>query len=333
MRRRKKNALAETAKTSLVLGAAAIVAADLGRRFFRHMQLFCPERKPVKSWNPDDYGIPRSQCEDVWFETPDGEMLYGWYLRAPNPIASAVFCHGNTGNLTTVGELMPHLLDAGFNILLFDYRGFGRSTGIASIGGVIADGVTASRFHDSIRPKELPSILYGYSLGGAIAAQIIRQHRFDGLILQSTFTSLPDIARATWPRLPLHLFAGDFFDTLSVIKTLHVPLLILHGSADEVCPSWMARQLHDASTAPKRIYTVEGGLHKDLFVRDADSLVWMIHEFIEELCVANFHGVAPDDAAMPERRNPAASLRELIDAGFRYVRRTMRRSPLVPKAL
>jgi pimeloyl-ACP methyl ester carboxylesterase len=309
----------------LLFGAAAVVAADLGRRAFRHAQLFCPDRKPVKSWDPSDYGIPVDQVENVWFETPDGEMLFGWYCRSPRPIASAVFCHGNTGNLTTVGELMPHLLDAGFNVLLFDYRGFGRSTGIASIGGVISDGITAARFHDSIRPPELPSILYGYSLGGAIAAQVIRHHRFDALILQSTFTSIPDIARATWPRLPLHLFAGDFFDTLGVVKNLRVPLLILHGSDDEVCPNWMARQLHDACTAPKRLYTVQGGLHKDLFVRDADSLVWVINQFITGLPESK----QEDSVAGPK----AAAVEEIIDSVFRYVRRHFRRSPLVPKTL
>jgi fermentation-respiration switch protein FrsA (DUF1100 family) len=324
VRRKQKQALAETAKTSLLVGAAALVAADLGRRVFRHAQLFCPERKAVKSWNPEDYGIPRERVEEVSFETPDGEMLNGWYLRAPNPIASGVFCHGNTGNLTTVAELMPHLMDAGFNILLFDYRGFGRSSGIASIGGIISDGITAARFHDSIRPPELPSILYGYSLGGAVAAQVIRHHRFDALVLQSTFTSLPDIARATWPRLPLHLFAGDFFDTMSVVKHLRVPLLILHGSDDEVCPTWMARALHEACSAPKRIYTVEGGLHKDLFVRDSDALVWTINQFIRDLpATKNEDSVAP-------KTDP---VEELIDSAFRYVRRHLRRSHLVPKAL
>jgi alpha-beta hydrolase superfamily lysophospholipase len=323
LRRKQARELAKTAKQSLLIGGAAFVAADLARRAFRHMQLFCPERKAVKSWNPEDYGVPRERVEEQWFETPDGEMLYGWYCRAENPVASAVYCHGNTGNLTTVAETIPYFLEAGCSVLFFDYRGFGRSTGHASIAGIVADGVTAARHHEKIRPRGLPSILYGYSLGGAVAAQVIRHHPFDGLILHSTFTSLPDIARVTWPRLPLHLFAGDFFDTVAVMKKIRVPVLILHGTADDVVPCWMAHTLYDACPAPRRLYTVPGGLHKDLFVRDAPALVSTITQFLHDLPAA---GEAPE---VDTRYGPVD---EIIDSAFRYVRRILRR-PLVPKTL
>ena len=86
LRRKLARELAKTAKQSLLIGGAAFVAADLARRAFRHLQLFCPERKAVKSWNPEDYGVPRERVEEQWFETPDGEMLYGWYCRAEKPI-------------------------------------------------------------------------------------------------------------------------------------------------------------------------------------------------------------------------------------------------------
>jgi alpha-beta hydrolase superfamily lysophospholipase len=177
--------------------------------------------------------------QQVWIDTPDGEKLFAWYLRAEKPIASALWCHGNTGNLTSVADLMPHLLDAGYNILLFDYRGFGRSSGRPSLRGVIDDGLTAAKFHDAIRPKHLPSILYGFSLGGGIAAQVLRKHPFDGLILQSTFTTLPELAKVLWPRVPLHLLTGDIFNTMRVIRGLKIPLLVLHGTEDEVVPCAM----------------------------------------------------------------------------------------------
>ncbi|MGZ7033521.1 MAG: alpha/beta hydrolase, partial [Thermoanaerobaculia bacterium] len=180
--RRKKTATRDTGSAArpLIIGGVTVLALEVARRLFRHTQLFCPDRVPLRSWNPDDYGIPSGCVTEEWFETPDGEMLYGWYCRAENPIASGVFCHGNTGNLTTSADVIPHLLNAGFNVLMFDYRGFGRSSGRPSFAGVVADGVTASRFHDQIRPKELPTLLYGFSLGGAIAAQVSRHHPFDG---------------------------------------------------------------------------------------------------------------------------------------------------------
>lgn len=268
----------------ILVASVAIAAADIARRIFRHSQIFCPSTEPKISWNPVDYGIPAGAVEEHVFETPDGEELYGWYCRSEKPVASSVFCHGNTGNLTTSAEVIPHLLNAGLNILHFDYRGFGRSTGIPTVRGVISDGITASRFHDRIRPKDLPTVLYGYSLGGGIASQILRRHPFDGLILQSTFTSLSALARVTWPRLPVHLFAGKVFDTLSVVRKLQVPLLVIHGADDEAIPCWMAHSLHDScSTMPKRIHVVNGGLHKDLYLRDADQILWQISQFIAEL--------------------------------------------------
>ena len=129
VRRKQVRELAKAAKQSLLIGSVAVLAAELARRLFRHMQLFCPERKPVKSWNPADYGVPPDRVEEQWFETPDGEMLYGWYCRAEKAVASVVYCHGNTGNLTNTAFVIPHLLDSGMNVLFFDYRGFGGSEG------------------------------------------------------------------------------------------------------------------------------------------------------------------------------------------------------------
>lgn len=316
MRRRRE--LQELALPLLAGGVAVTVAAEIARRAFRNARLFCPSPHPVKSWNPADYGIPPGAVETHWFETPDGEMLYGWYCRSPRPIASSLFCHGNTGNLTVSAEVIPHLLDAGINVLFFDYRGFGKSSGRPSIRGVISDGVTAARFHDSIRPKHLPSLLYGYSLGGAIAAQVMKQHSFDALILQSTFTSLPEVTRAVFPRTPLHALAGNLFDTLRVVRRLTVPLLVIHGSADEVVPCWMAHALHDACNSPKRIQIVDGGLHKDLYIRDCESLVWTINRFAADV-PRNTHGTSLE---APTRTG------QLIDSALRYIRRAMRPSLL-----
>lgn len=305
----------------LLIGGAAFTAAGLARRVYRNTQLFCPSPDPVKSWNPTDYGIPPGAAAEHWFETPDGELLHGWYCRAEKPIASALYCHGNRGNLTVTADIIPHLLNAGINILIFDYRGFGKSTGRASFAGVVADGVTAAKFHNKIRPKRLPSILYGYSLGGAIAAQVIKRYPFDGLILQSTFTSLREIARVAFPRAPMHLLAGQFFDTRSVVKRLTIPLLIIHGAEDEVVPCWMAHTLYDDCSSPKRIAVVDGGLHKDLYIRDCDSLVWIVNRFATSL---------PRNTRIPVE--PAKPIDQFIDSAFRLLRRALRRR-IVPQPL
>lgn len=267
----------------ILIGAGAVVALDVARRVFRMLQLFNPSRHPVSTWNPEDYGIPRDQAEEIWMETDDGELLYGWYLRAKNPVASALYCHGNTGNLTNPAHLMPHLLDSGINILLFDYRGYGRSSGTATMSGVVEDTLAAARYHEQIHPKHLPTILYGFSLGGAIAAQVIRRYPFDGLILQSTFTSLPDVAKIAFPRVPMHRLSGTGFDTLRAIRDLDVPLLILHGTEDPACPCWMADALYEACGSSKKILRVNGGLHKDLWERDAPAMLDAVQTFAREL--------------------------------------------------
>lgn len=264
----------------LVLGGATIVALDLARRMFRSAQLFNPAKEPVISWNPEDYGIPRDQVEEMWIETRDHEKLHAWYLRAKNPVASALYCHGNTGNLTNVAHLMPHLLESGFNILLWDYRGYGKSSGRASIRGVVIDTLAAAQVHDRIRPQNLPSFLFGFSLGGAIAAQVVRRHSFQALILQSTFTTLRDIARVAFPKVPLHFISGTSFNTLRVLREIQLPVLILHGSNDEACPSWMADRMFEACGSPaKMIYRVDGGLHKDLWERDKSGMIAALQRF------------------------------------------------------
>jgi fermentation-respiration switch protein FrsA (DUF1100 family) len=303
----------------LVIGGSVLLAAAFGRRLYRRTQIFKPSPDPERGWDPTAYGIPAGACEEQWIETPDGERLFAWYCRAEKPVASALFCHGNRGNLTISAGIIPHLLAANLNVLFFDYRGYGKSSGTPSYDGVIDDGVTAARFHDSVRPPDLPSILYGYSLGGAVAGQVIRRHRFDGLILQSTFSNLTAMARMLHPSVPLHLLAGDLFNTLESIRKLQVPLLILHGSADEAIPCSMAHDLFGACRTPKRIHIVEGGLHGDLYERDADALVWAISQFLADL----------PPHAKPFPVEPPSKLDDAIDGALRVVRHALRRKTTV----
>jgi fermentation-respiration switch protein FrsA (DUF1100 family) len=299
----------------LAIGGAFLLAAGLTRRAYRRTQIFKPSPIPEKGWDPTAYGIPPGATEELWIETPDGEQLFAWYCRAEKPVASALFCHGNRGNLTVSADIIPHLLNANLSVLFFDYRGYGKSTGTPSYDGVLDDAQTAARFHDSIRPKQLPSILYGFSLGGAVAGQLIRRHHFDGLILQSTFTSLTAMARLLHPQVPLHLLAGDLFNTLESVRKLQIPLLVLHGSADEAIPCKMGHELYGACTTPKRIHIVEGGLHGDLYQRDADALVWAISQFLAD--------VPPH--ARPYPIEPPSKIDEAVDAALRLLRR--RRAP------
>jgi Hydrolases of the alpha/beta superfamily len=299
----------------LLAAAGAVLVLDFVRRIVRVSQLFDPARDPVADWNPDSYGIPAHDVEEVWFETPDGELLHGWYCRTARPIGSALYLHGNTGNLTTSAKDIPHLLAGGLNVLTFDYRGFGKSSGRASAGGIVRDGLAAARLHETLRPADLPSILYGFSMGGAVGAEILKQHSFDGLVFQSTFNTLREIARLAFPRLPLHLLSGSFFDTAAVLRRLSHPVLFLHGSDDEVCPAWMGQALHDLSPSEYRqMVIVEGGLHKDLFSREPERLVRVIREFVVRV-----------PASTPTAPSASNRRTQLVNGSLRSLRRLLRR--------
>lgn len=306
----------------MAVGGAVLLAAGLGRRLYRRTQIFNPSPDPERGWDPAAYGIPIDAWEEHWIETPDGEELCAWYCRAKNPVASALFCHGNRGNLTVSADVVPHLLRANLNVLLFDYRGYGKSSGTPSYEGVLDDSVTAARFHDSIRPQELPSILYGYSLGGAVAGQVVRRHSFDGLILQSTFTSLTAMAKMLHPRAPLHLLAGNLFDTLDSVRKLKIPMLVMHGSADPSVPSSMGRELYDAGKSHKRIHIVEGGLHGDLFTRDPEGVVGAVAQFLAD--------VPQHDQDYPIE--PPSKLDEAVDAALHILRDALRPARRAPAA-
>jgi alpha-beta hydrolase superfamily lysophospholipase len=273
-----KNPLA--AALPLALGGATLAAAEIARRRYRDARLFCPSPEPENTWDPADYGIDRDSVERLRIPAGGRMTLDAWYCRAEHPRASGIFCHGNTGNLTTSADIVPHLIRAGLSILLFDYRGYGRSDGRASAGGIVRDGLAAARFHERLRPRELPSILYGFSLGGAVAAQVVRKHRFDGLILQSTFTSLEEITRVLHPTVPLHLLARGVFETIETVRGLDVPLLVLHGEDDEVAPCSMAHELAAACGTRKAIRVVPRGRHKDLYTREPELLTAEITKFL-----------------------------------------------------
>ena len=247
-----------------ILAAGVLGSAELGRRLFRDARLFDPDPEPVTGWSPEDHGFDSSRTEELSFASDDGVMLHGWYCRAERPRASILFCHGKSGNITWFAGGARALVESGFNVFLFDYRGFGRSAGRPSVRGVVRDTVAAARVHQRIKPDHVPSILWGYSMGGAIAAQAFVECSFDGVVLQSTFTSLPEITRVHHPGTPLHLLAGTLYDTLSFVQSLDVPLLILHGEDDETVPVEMGRLLHE-SCPRSRLVMIPGGMHRDLF--------------------------------------------------------------------
>jgi uncharacterized protein len=202
---------------------------------------------------------------DVTFETEDRERLHAWWVPARAPsLGHVLLCHGNAGN---VGDRVPHielLAAAGFDVLAFDYRGYGRSTGRPSERGLYRDARAA---HDALlrQPGTEPSrVLYlGESLGGAVALALALELPPAGLILQSAFTSVRDMARVHYRFVPAAL-VPDAYPSLRLIRGLDSPLLVLHGERDRIVPAMHAEALAEAAPGRKRIHVFCGAGHNDL---------------------------------------------------------------------
>ena len=220
---------------------------------------------------PADYGLP---FEDARVVSDDGERLHGWLVPGPRPL-TILWCHGNAGNIS-------HRLDnlrlmherLGASVLLFDYRGYGESTGVPSEEGTYRD-ARAFRLWLVERaggrggppvPSTAPApiVYFGRSLGAAVAAALAVDTPPAALILETPFTSVRQIANQTLPGAGF-LFRTRY-DTLARIGRIHTPLLVLHGDADEVVPFRHGRAVFEAAAEPKAFVTIPGARHNDTYV-------------------------------------------------------------------
>src|SRR4051794_2181089 len=211
---------------------------------------------------PADVGLDYRELE---IETEDGERLHGWWTGAgAATLGHLLLFHGNAGN---VGDRVVHaalLTAAGFDVLLFDYRGYGRSTGKPSEQGTYRDARAAREALLAQPETDAGRALYlGESLGGAVALALAVESPPAGLVLQSTFTSVRDTGREHYPFIPAGLIPNAY-PSLRLIPDLRAPLLVLHGERDEIVPVSHGRALFDAAPEPKRIEVFRELGHNDL---------------------------------------------------------------------
>jgi len=231
------------------------------------------------------------------------ERLHAWWWRAEAPDAPAVlYLHGSRWNLTGQLTRIEQLHDFGFSVLAVDYRGFGRSEKLMpSEDTVYADARVAFDRLAGLQPDPAKRYIYGHSLGGAVAIDLAAHLSAAdgpvparGLIVESTFTTLADIARAlSYDWLPVQWIMSQKFDSVTKIAQVRMPVLLAHGDADRYVPARFSRALYDAAHAPKRLLLVEGGSHNNSMRLGRDAYRDALHEFF---------GLAdPDDAAPAPR--------------------------------
>ena len=227
--------------------------------------IFFPARYPEGDWQPEGLSF-----EDARFQAADGVRLHGWYLPHPNPRATVLFSHGNAGNLSHRADAMRVLNQlVGVSVLIYDYRGYGRSEGKPDEKGVLADARAARAWlaeREDIAETDI--VQMGRSLGGAVAVDLAAADGARALVLESTFTSMPDVAAWHYRWLPVRLLMHTRFDSLAKIDAYHGPLLLSHGDADTIVPYESGRKLFEAANEPKHFLTIPDGDHNDFQPRE-----------------------------------------------------------------
>ncbi len=242
--------------------------------------VFFPDKRIVET--PRDRGLA---YEEIYLKTQDGLSLNGWWIPGTKSPLTILWFHGNAGNIS-------HRLDniklrhdlLGTNIFIFDYREYGRSEGRASEEGTYRDGDSAIRYlHDrgDIDPTKI--IFLGESLGSAVAVEMATRHGCAALILESPFLSIPEMAKASFPFLPIGSFLQTRYDTLSKIKQVRAPLLIVHGESDEIVPFQHGRRLFEAAREPKEFYGIKGAHHNDLYLVGGKAYLEILNRFLSRV--------------------------------------------------
>lgn len=232
------------------------------RSRWQHSRVFLPGRYPDGIWEPEAFGL---SATDVWFDSRDGTKLHGWWMPHPSARGTLLFCHGNTGSIAHRIGVFRHLQRLKVNLLAFDYRGYGKSGGSPSEAGLFHD-VRAAHEHlvevIGRDPEEI--ILFGHSLGGAVAVDCALDCPVAGLVVQSSFTHIRDAAKAMFPTLPLHLAATRQFRSIDKVDRIQVPKLFIHGDCDESVPVELGKKLFEAASEPKELFIVRRAGHNDV---------------------------------------------------------------------
>ncbi len=219
---------------------------------------------------PDRHGLA---YEEVKLVTTDGVSLHGWFLPVANPRATLLFFHGNAGNISHRIDSLQVFHDLGLEILIIDYRGYGQSEGEPSEKGTYLDAESAWRYlteEKKIPPRRI--LIFGRSLGAAVASHLARNHEAQGLILESAFLSVPDIAATRYPFLPMRLLSRFHYDNRRNLHAITMPVLIAHSRDDELIPYEHGRELFAAAREPKQFLQLRGGHNNGYSVAGKDYI-------------------------------------------------------------
>jgi fermentation-respiration switch protein FrsA (DUF1100 family) len=228
---------------------------------------------------PVDIGL---DYEAVTLTTADGVHLAGWSVPHPQARATLLFLHGNAGNISHRLDSIRLFHDLGLAVFIIDYRGYGESEGRPTEDGTYRDAAAAWDYlveQRQLAPRQI--VLFGRSLGGAVAADLASRTQPAALIIESTFTSVPDMAATLYPWLPVRWLSRFRYDTGAKLAAIAAPLLIAHSADDEIIPYAHGRRLFELARRPKQFLELRGG-HNDGFLVSGEHYVSSLDAFLEQ---------------------------------------------------
>ncbi|MFB6248308.1 MAG: alpha/beta hydrolase [Salinibacter sp.] len=274
--------------TTTLLGLALSYGAIVGLAFvFQDQLLFHPSGRLLATPGDADMAY-----DTVRLDTDDGETLHGWWIpaadvsRGTSPDTTAahtlLFFHGNAGNISGRLESVQQFHNLGLNVLIVDYRGYGRSTGSPSEQGLYRD--AAACWEHLTETRGIPPeaiVVFGRSMGGGPATWLAARRDPGAVILESVFTNVPDVGAHHYPFLPVRALATNQFDNEARVAEIEAPLLVIHSRGDRVVPFRLGREVYEAATEPKQFLEIDGG-HNDGFLVSSESYLQTIDRFLEE---------------------------------------------------
>jgi uncharacterized protein len=270
-----KSILIRMAQSLIFILVSVWVLLSLLLYIFQPKFVYYPYSKLTAT--PADAGL---SYEEVYLTTSDQLKLHGWFVPHENPRATLLFLHGNGGNISHRLDKLSIYQRLGLAVFIIDYRGYGLSEGSPSEQGTYLDADAAWKY--LTQDKGIPEkqiIIYGESLGGAVAARHASQHVAGALILESVFTSVGDMGKHYYPYLPVKLLTRIKYPTLERISDINYPLLVIHSAADEIVPYSQGRKLFAAANNPKSFLEISGD-HNNGFLLSGSNYINGIDNFL-----------------------------------------------------
>jgi len=271
-----------TGRPIVLAGLVIYLLVSVYMTLFQSRLVYYPTREIERT--PGDAGLA---YEQVAFTSGDDVALTGWFIPAQEERGVVLFCHGNGGNISHRIETITIMNMLGLSIFIFDYRGYGHSGGKPTEKGTYRDAEAAWMYlveNRGISPQEI--VIHGRSLGGAVAAWLALKHTPKAFILESSFTSVPDVGAEFYPWLPVKLISRFNYPTITYIRELSCPVLVIHSSEDDLLPYSHGRRLFEAAAEPKEFLDIHG-THNDGYIMSGKHYIDGLNSFIERYAILN----------------------------------------------